>query len=101
MLSKHKKKINKIIKQTMTDMAVHVAKKLTDEAVPVRTGDYIKNHVVQTVEPSYPRFATEKKPPYSGRLSPSESAPIRNPVEARLKATTKALIKNNNTICNH
>ena len=97
MFTKHKKKINRIIKQTMIGMSNHIAEKITDEAVPVRTGRYVKNHVVQTVNPSFPRLAFPKDPPYPDKLTPAESAPIRMPVKTVLKATAKSLINTGNT----
>jgi hypothetical protein len=93
MFSKERKQIKKVIKQTMKDMSDHVINKITDEHVPVRTGHYVASHVVQTIDPSYPRSAVPSEGPYAAQVSGSASAPYRDPVKATLKAKADMLIQ--------
>ena len=95
---KERKQIERVVKQIMTDMSKHIAKELTNESVPVRTGHYVASHTVQVTTPEYPRFAAPSEPPFAPLLSGSASEPYRKPVEERLKAKSKALIEKNEKI---
>jgi len=90
MFTKERKQIKDVIKQTMKDMSNHIINRLTDERIPVRTGHYVASHVVQTIDPSYPRSAVEMKPPYAPKMIASAS--YREPVKNRLKAKVDGLI---------
>ena len=92
MFDKEKKQIKQVIKQTMKDMSDHIINQLTDELVPVRTGHYVSSHVVQTIDPSYPRSAVPGVPPFPPRVFGGASAPYREPVKHRLKAKADQLI---------
>ena len=90
MFTKERKQIKDVIKQTMKDMSDHIINRLADERIPVRTGHYVASHVVQTIDPSYPRKAEPMEPPYAPKMLASES--YRAPVRSRLKAKADALI---------
>ena len=92
LFTKERKQIKNVIKQTMMDMSDHVINKITDEDVPVRTGHYVGSHVVQTIDPSYPRSAVVGMPPFAPRLLGGASSGYRAPVKSRLKTKANALI---------
>jgi hypothetical protein len=93
MFKNDRKKIKKVIKQTMKDMSDHVINRITDERVPVRTGHYVASHVVQTIAPSYPRSMIPSAGPYAPQVSGGASAMYREPVKATLKAKADRLIQ--------
>ncbi len=96
LFDKERKHIKGIIKKSMIKISNHIVEKLTDHVVPVRTGRYVKSHVVQIKKPSFTRSAVPMSPPYPNKLSAEESAPIRSGVETKLKAEATMLINAGN-----